>query len=164
MPPVTRISDRPVRLRLAVAALCDASRGGFPKADPDSTLLRVLSDLNPMGDTPHPYGAMWDEIETFYTSNDWEKLCDERLTERLQQMSIKGFKSKKGKTITFEEIKNAMSRWTQYGWMDYEMNRAKKEQYAKGIAMASGTAAAGLFTRFVLGGFGSVLGGVMGEL
>lgn len=161
---MTKISDRPVRLRLAVAALCDASRGGFPKADPDNTLIRVFSDLNPMSDTPHPYGAMWDEIESFYTSNVWEKLCDERLTEILQQMSTKGFSSKEGKTITFHEIKNAMDRWTQYGWMDYEMNRAKKEQFAKGIAVASGTAAASVLTRFALGGFGSVVSGVMGEL
>jgi hypothetical protein len=133
---MTALAVRPVKLRLAVAFVCDAACGGFSNVNPGSSLERFCQE------TEHPYATMWNSIGNFYQSRDWHKRCDESLKAEIDDMAHNGFTTSSGNLIIPEDIKAAAQRWKNYQWYDYEMKRAAKwkttKSYSKAAVLALG--------------------------
>ena len=133
---MTDLNSRPVLSKLCVAYLSDASNGGFPQVMPSNTLSRLINQ-----EEIHPYKQMWNLIDNFYLSQNWQNLCDESLEEKLNLFGQNGF-SNREVFISGDEVKKAVMRWREYGWFDYEMKKAKKlntiKQISKSFAMLAG--------------------------
>ena len=132
---MTDLNSRPVLSKLCVAYLSDAFYGGFPKVNSSSTYNRFLTE------EIHPYRQMWNLINNFYLSQNWQNLCDESLEEKLNLFGQNGFTNREV-FISGDEVKKAVRRWREYGWFDYEMKKAKKlntiKQFSKSFAMLAG--------------------------
>ena len=130
---MTNLNSRPVLSKLCVAYLSDASKGGFPEVVTSDTLSRLINQ-----EEIHPYKKMWNLIDNFYISQNWQNLCDESLEEKLNQFGKNGFMNYENVFISGSEVQNSVQRWREYGWFDYEMKKAKKLNNVKHISKTLG--------------------------
>ena len=130
--------QRPLRTRLKVAIIADATIGPFKKINQGSSLGRFTDEL--FSQKIHPYNMMWDRIARFYKLNNWSELSRQGLDFKCDQIAKDGgsgfikpsyeFASSQAwfdkASVTPGQILEAAKRWDSFGWVNYEERKQDK--------------------------------------
>jgi len=131
------ISLRALKARLAVAYMATAANQelgtGYPDCDPGNSFTRYQAAfMNGWNEVEgvHPYSEVWMDIEAFYKSQGWDKLCDEELLDLANGARAVGFTTKQGSKVQATSVHSAIKLWMDRGWYRYEHQRSRR----RGIA------------------------------
>jgi hypothetical protein len=150
---MTHFLLRPLKIRLKVAIIADATIGPFPQTDVGSSLGRFwtsfASDMKEM----HPYDIMWSAVHLFYDANDWNVLSFNNFNSLLDSIAKNGAiglkaypidksarprsSQKMSLNVEGDDVAAAARRWVDYGWINYEEKRNDKlKGTSKGAKLA----------------------------